>query len=290
MIVGAGLVPARLAGDHKGRPYRSPRPRHQRPGYVGRDAANSQMATPTVHPIMCFIVSNPSCNNIKMRFKCLPIVATTVILTVSGVGQVQPKLSGFLNEYPPLSPLEGVPDTLFWRVPEVERKYRAVLVAQLEIFLDPKSAYKGIQPDAFELLADALKDVVATNVAERRPLATEPGPDVVRLRIALSNLFLKKGGTFAWHQAIGPGSAYTMQAAIGRNVSLVEGVLEIEATDSSTGRRLGFVGTQVGQHRIKEIGVPERKGSWADLVRRFHDQVERGEGHFTFLWEQGSGR
>ena len=224
-------------------------------------------------------------SNANMRLKYLPVLAIAVVLTVPGLSQIQTKLSGFLDEYPPLSPLENVPNALFWRASEIERKYRALLIEQPEIFLDPKSAYKGIKPDAIKIVADTLRDVVATNAAEFHPIVTEPGPDVVRIRIALSNLFLKKGGTFEWYQAIGPRSAYTMQAAIGRNVSLVEVVLEMEATDSTTGRRLGFVGTQSGQRKIKEMSVPERKSSWTNLVRRLDDLVEPLHRNFSFLWE-----
>jgi hypothetical protein len=220
-----------------------------------------------------------------MRLKYLPVVAIAIVLNVSGLGQIQTKLSGFLDEYPPLSTLENVPNALFWRASDVEKKYRALLIEQPEIFLDPKSAYKGIKPDALKMLADTLRDVVATEAAEMHPIVTEPGPDVIRIRIALSNLLLKKGGTFEWYQAVGPKSAYTMQAAIGRNVSLVEVVLEMEATDSTTGRRLGFVAAQSGQRKIKELDLPERKSSWADLVRRLADLSPRIERNFSFLYK-----
>jgi len=220
-----------------------------------------------------------------MRLKYLPVVAIAIVLNVSGLGQIQTKLSGFLDEYPPLSPLENVPNALFWRASDVEKKYRALLIEQPEIFLDPKSAYKGIKPDALKMLADTLRDVVATEAAEMHPIVTEPGPDVIRIRIALSNLFLKKGGTLDWYQAVGPKSAYTMRAAIGHNVSLVEVVLEMEATDSTTGRRLGFVAAQSGQRKIKELDVPERESSWADLVRRLADLSPRIERNFSFLYK-----
>ena len=110
-------------------------------------------------------VSNNANRGLNMRFKYLPILAIVVVLTVSGLGQTQTKLSGFLDEYPPLSPLENVPNALFWRPSEIEGKYRALLIEQPEIFLDPKSAYKGIKPDALKIVADTLRDVLATNVA-----------------------------------------------------------------------------------------------------------------------------
>ncbi len=37
---------------------------------------------------------------VRMSFRYLLFVAVTLILTVSGVGQTQPRFSGFLDEYP----------------------------------------------------------------------------------------------------------------------------------------------------------------------------------------------
>ena len=82
-------------------------------------------------------LSNNANEGLNMRFKYLPTLAIAVFLTVSGLSQIQTKLSGFLDEYPPLSPLENVPNTLFWRASEIEGKYRAVLIEQPEIFLHP---------------------------------------------------------------------------------------------------------------------------------------------------------
>jgi len=213
-----------------------------------------------------------------MRFKHWPILALTLVGGVAGLAQTQSQMSGFLEEYPPLSPLEGVPNTVFWRNPDIEKKYRAVLVEPAELFLDPKSPYKGINVDAFKIVADTLRDLVATQIAEAHPIVVEPGPGVLRIRIALSNVYLKKGASFDWYQAVGPRSAARMRVAVGRNVSLVRAILEIEGSDSETGRRLGFVASQSGQESA-------HSGSWVDLVKRLDQLSGPTQMTFAFLFE-----
>lgn len=49
------------------------------------------------------------------------------------------------------------------------------------------------------MLADAYRDIVATKLAMVHPVVEQPQPNIIRLRLALTNVYLKKrGGVLAW--------------------------------------------------------------------------------------------
>ncbi|MCZ6877016.1 MAG: DUF3313 family protein [Acidobacteria bacterium] len=199
-------------------------------------------------------------------------MAPILFLTVVSMHLVQAQIvftipSEFLGEYPPLESIDQVPNSYFWRAPDAEKKYRALLIEQPEIFLAPDSEYKGIKPDAFKIISDTLRDFIATAAAENHPVVEQPGPGVVRVRSALMDLYFKKGSEVSWFRNVGGIVDYEMRAAIGRNISLVEARLEIEATNSETGKRLAVVVAHTGQKKMDELDLPERPSSWSDLFR-----------------------
>ncbi len=188
-------------------------------------------------------------------------LACLLLFTPHAFGQ----FSGFLEEYPELLPLENVP-ALVWKAPEVDKKYRAVLYDSPEIFLDPESEYKGIQPDAIKALSDALREILETNAAERGLEVTdEAGPHVLRVRSALTNVYFKRRSRSGVRYPTSY-SAFQLRAAMGREVSLVEATLEYEALDSETGLRLGVVIAQEGQREVEELDVRESSASWSELA------------------------
>ena len=175
--------------------------------------------------------------------------------------------SEFLGEYPPLEAIDEIRNSYFWRDPDAEKRYRAMKFEQPEIFLHPKSKYRGIKPDAMKLVADSLKDVIATRAAERHPVVDRTGPDVVRVRIALLDVFLdKRRAPFSWADGMGGTTVYTLRAAVGRNLSLVEARIEVEAVGSETGQRLAVMVAKVGQKKVDELDVEATPSSWLDLL------------------------
>ncbi len=211
-----------------------------------------------------------SCINRKLFY--LPVI---LVLTVASMHLVQAQVvftipSEFLGEYPPFESIDGVANSYLWVAPDAEKKYRALFLEQPEIFLASDSEYKGIKPDAFKVISDTLLEILGTTAIESHPVVDELGPDVIYVRSALMDVFFKekRGGTgLSWFRK-GDGIVdYELRAAIGRNMSLVEARLEIEATDSETGKRLAVLVAHSGQKENDELDQPERSVSWSDLFR-----------------------
>ena len=175
------------------------------------------------------------------------------------------QFSGFLEDYPPLEPLDGVANLLVWKAPDVEARYSAVYFDPPEIFLDPDSAYRGFQPDVVRALSDALLEILQTSAAEKgHVVLEEPGPNAIRVRTALTNVYVKRRErAYTFPRNYG---GFQLRAAVGRAISLVEATIEAELLDGESQRRLGVMISQEGQRRVSELGVPESTSSWSDLV------------------------
>ena len=212
-------------------------------------------------------------------------VSTCGLLMVVLATPAFAQFSGFLEDYPPLEPLDGVANALVWRAPNLSGQYRAVYFEQPEVFLDPDSPYKGIQPDMVKALSDVLLDIVQTDAVERgRDVADEPGPDVMHARVALTNVYVKRRDRV--YRPISSYSGFRLRAAIGRNLSLVEATIEVELLDGESNERLGVVIVQEGQRRVEELEVDEFVTSWSEIVSTIERLARVVQSHFGDLLVQ----
>ncbi len=214
-----------------------------------------------------------------MKVTNLVILTLLVISTsVAGWAQQQPELSGFLDDYPPLTPAEEGSEVLLWKAPNIEAKYVAVLVDQPEIFIHPDSPYKGIEPDELKVLSDAYREIVATKLAMVHPVVEQPQPNIIRLRLALTNVYIKrKGGSSS-----GPDNEHTTKADLGRRYSLVEATVEAEGIDNETGQRLAVA----IRKKVRREGedVNDEATSWDDLRAALEELMIMGIDRFASFW------
>lgn len=80
-------------------------------------------------------------------------------------------------------------------------KYNKVMIDQPEIWIDPDSKYRGAKPDNLKAIADLVREnLSAAVVAKGYQVVEEAGPDVLYIRVALTDLYLQKvkRGIFAY--------------------------------------------------------------------------------------------
>jgi hypothetical protein len=70
--------------------------------------------------------------------------------------------------------------------------YSAVMIDQPEIFVAANSKYKGMKPDDMKALADAFRAAMAQSLSTTYMIVDQPGPNVLYVRFAISNVQLKK--------------------------------------------------------------------------------------------------
>ncbi len=124
-------------------------------------------------------------------------VAFFLSITASGSALAQDiQSSDFLSDYSNLmrSTDEQRVDYSYL-VPDAEDRianYSAVMIDQPEIFVSPDSQYKGMKPDDMKQLADAFRNSMVQELVDTYTIVDQPGPNVLYLRFAFSNLQVKK--------------------------------------------------------------------------------------------------
>jgi hypothetical protein len=127
---------------------------------------------------------------------CALLLAAVLPATLA---QARDYEKGFLTNYDLLKPRTGragQPGDLAYIAPGAMKRlsaYNAVMVDQPEIYFSPDSEIKGMKPDDLNALAENMRDALSGRLAEGGYAVThQPGPGVVYLRVALTDLVVKK--------------------------------------------------------------------------------------------------
>jgi hypothetical protein len=147
-----------------------------------------------------------------------------------------------------------------WMQPTADfKKYNKFMVDSVIFFLADESQYKGIDPQEMKELADQFNQEIVTAFKDKWPIVSEPGPDVARIRIAITNVKQSRPGV----------SAVTSIIPIGLGVSLIkkgatggwsgggETGIEMMALDSTTNEVIAMAVDQRKaefEHRFSKWG------------------------------------
>jgi hypothetical protein len=140
-------------------------------------------------------------------------------------------------------------------------KYEGVMVDQPEVWIAGDSPYGGAKPDNLKAIADLIRDGLTERLIRGGYNVVEtPGPNVVLLRIALTDLYLKKKkrGLLAYTPI---GAATKLAADAVRDmldkVDIIEMALQAEFIDSETDEVLAAVIVKRGARKDKQAGQKE---------------------------------
>jgi len=178
--------------------------------------------------------------------------------------------SGFLSDYSVLqSSGEHGNAMIFMAEGAVEAltRYDSVMIDQPELFISADSKYKGMKPDTMVTLAEALRAAITEGVQDRFGVVESPGDNVLYMRIAATNLYIKKAkrGLLSF-TPVGLVANAVKQAGsefLDKN-TLVELTLEAEIQDS-TGNTLAAIVIQRGQRKDKAQKLKEAPATWEEL-------------------------
>jgi hypothetical protein len=148
------------------------------------------------------------------------------------------------------------------------------------VLLDPIQYYPAPQPTE-QVQTKTLNDIrnfmdngLRKGIAARIPLATEPGPGVLRLRFAITAVGTEEAALKPYQYIP---VAFLVTAATGRAVDAKIAV-EIEAVDSVTGERMGAAvregrGAQLKGKELTLADVQAQLGKWLDTGTAFLAQT-----------------
>jgi hypothetical protein len=96
--------------------------------------------------------------------------------------------SGFLSNYGRLKPVDWADGIECWRAPDLDaRRFDKVLISRMTVTLKP-GQQQGIDPTDLTTLTDYFHAAMVKALKPQMPVVEKPGPGVLAIRIALTDL------------------------------------------------------------------------------------------------------
>jgi hypothetical protein len=189
----------------------------------------------------------------------------------------QVPFSGFLDDYEQLQPSDDVWLNYIYTGPDWQKRLSnttAFMLEQPEIFIAADSKYGGMKPDDMKMMADSLRAIFAEALVEKFQIAASPGPNTLVMRMAFTNVHLKKKGrSLLGYTPVGFVASSAKKALMNDfvdNILLTEVVWEAEILDSQTGERHGALIISLGNKNKKKEFT-----SWDQLMQVLEVGAER---------------
>jgi hypothetical protein len=205
--------------------------------------------------------------------------------------------TGFIKDELDFRAADGRENAYVWVNPSLTpadaERYHKLMLDPIAVWYSPDSPYKGIHPEELKVLTDYLHRALVVELSDQLPLTDQPGDDVLRLRVAITDLMrehptqilTQRPGGLALsgiRAKLGP-TVMSQQELLDTSSFFLAGSLEAELLDSITGERLGaFVesrAAQEGSTGTKPVTWGRVRGvldEWAMAIRKQLDlEVER---------------
>ncbi|MFH1241761.1 MAG: DUF3313 domain-containing protein [Pseudomonadota bacterium] len=202
------------------------------------------------------------------------LVMALGLLLLTACATTTPPQSGFLRDYSKLKPDPEDESLLWYEEPNVDwKRYKKLMIDQVVVFYHPEAKNRQIEPDVLKELTDYFRNVVIEKVQDAYPVVDKPGPDVLRIRAAITDLV-----------PANPFVNVVTTAGVGVPVDMGGAAMEAEFLDSITNEPLGAVvdmkkGTPVDINMLKGFTTwGYAKGAfreWAELLRESLGYVEK---------------
>ncbi len=182
--------------------------------------------------------------------------------------------SGFLGDYSKLRPSSVVEDALYFADPSMNLKdYDKFMLDPVIVHFAPDAQGTAFDPAKLGVLTEFARDEAVAALSKRYSVVERPGPGVLRIRVALTDI-KKSIPAMNIHPA-------TKLSGVG----LGGASMEAEAIDSVSGRRVfAVVDTRQGSRFALTAGLSElghAKQVITHWVERFVKRVDEAHGYAT---------
>ncbi|UCG81790.1 MAG: DUF3313 domain-containing protein [Desulfobacterales bacterium] len=178
-------------------------------------------------------------------------------------------LEGYYEKLGP-GPKDGA--KLRWLKPGVDfGKYTKVMIDSVIFYLADDSEHKGIDGNEMKDLTDAFNLEFANAFKNKYPIVSEPSPEVLRIRVAITDLRQSKpvASTVSTIIPIGLGVSVVKKGATGSWVGSGATTAEVLAVDSMTNDVVGAA------KDIRSAGFTKRFSKWGSAKEAFKFWAER---------------
>jgi hypothetical protein len=185
----------------------------------------------------------------------------------------EPQKTGFLGGYAEnLAPGPEGGAKMRWLKPGVDfAKYNKVMLDSVIFFFDEESEYKGIDANELKELADGFNQELANTLNAHYPIVAEPGPDVLRVRFAITDLKQSRPGLSGISTVVpvGLGVSILKKGATGSWTGSGSTSAELMALDSLTNDVIGVAQDD------RSAAFTERFTKWGSAEEAFKFWAER---------------
>jgi len=192
------------------------------------------------------------------------IAMTFVGCAASGMKDVTK--TGFLKDYSQLKPGGDDRAALVYIKPDVNLKpYNKLMFERILVMLSDQSEYKAVDPTTLKELTDYYQSAIFKALKGGYEIVGKPGPDVLRVRVAITELKPSKpvANTMSTIVPVGMIVAGATKATTGDNLGTGEAGTEFEMLDSVTGERLAAAVDR------RQGGKGVFRGEWEDTKDAF---------------------
>jgi len=193
--------------------------------------------------------------------RALCLIAGLLVLTVASAASPPPQ-SGFLDSYPALQPDPKHEGSFIYMEPGASLKgFTKVQIDPILVWYAKDSTYQGIDPNELSAVTENLRKAVVKNLEPKYPVVSSDGPNVLRLRLAVTNVTAekKKRGILGYTPVGFIISSAKNAATAGPNLNIASATLEAELLDAS-GKRLAVVIDPLAGQDVQKENL-----TWADI-------------------------
>ncbi len=201
----------------------------------------------------------------------LLLAGLTACTTTHQVKQSDKDFSGFLGDYSQLKPgADGQANFIYINQAASWKTYSQVYIKPVQLWksADPASALGSLSPDDQQMLVNYLHTAVASALGKDFPLASQPGPGVLVISVAITDAGTSMPVVNLVSTVLPVGwvlsGAKTAITGKGAGVGAVS--IEADFTDGQTGQRVAaIVDSRAGGKALRT----KFDGTWGDVKLSF---------------------
>jgi hypothetical protein len=208
----------------------------------------------------------------KTMMLLVAVGALVVVLTGAKVyaGDEMPR-SGFLLDetYEKMKPDPDNRVDWLYANPEADTsRYDKIMMDYVQFVFNDDDGYNGIQADELVVLAEAFHRAIISELSEQFEFTSSPGPGVMRLRVALTNVRAGRpvAGTVTTVVPVGLALSAVKKGVTGSHIAVGAASFEGSIIDTETGE---LMGAAIDTREGKKYQVSQTLSRWGHVKGAF---------------------